>query len=314
MLRWETLTPGRMAAKSPFLVIPLAGHEKLGHIDDHLIRLHMGIHLAILRQSLAMVRCVQNDIVLIRGFGIEHPEEFIHLKANSVVIGIDELLTSRRPGVDRFRRFHNRPPDRRGRIVRIPVAILEMETLLVDENEIAASFIQKAAENTGYAHILRGFEIDVALLERLLGHPPVQGSHRSPPGRLHERRKRALIDVDVDRLIAHLLCVVQDGRVPVGSKGLVGKGVVTGDQIGIADVGKGTGGDTDAEIPEEAPGFERLKERCGGTGVAVQAEIAATNRLVDHIDDAIERPLGGVKGRQVVSWSVICADVLKSVV
>ena len=59
-------------------------------------------------------------------------------------------------------------------------------------------------------------------------------------------------------------------------------------------------------------GFEGLKERCGGARVAVQAEIAATNRLIDDIDDAVEWPLGGVKGRQVVSRSMIFAEVSNS--
>jgi len=52
---------------------------------------------------------------------------------------------------------------------------------------------------------------------------------------------------------------------------------VTGDQISIADVRKGSGGNTNAEILEEATGFEGLKERGCGTRVAIQAEIAATN-------------------------------------
>ena len=120
-----------------------------------------------------------------------------------------------------------------------------------------------------------------------------------------------MIDVNVDRLVAHFLCVIKDGRVLVGSKGIVGKCVVTGNQIGIADVGKGTGSDTNAEILEEALGFEGLKERCGGARVAIQAEIAATNRLIDDIDDAVEWPLGGVKGRQVVSRSMIFAEAFK---
>ena len=60
-------------------------------------------------------------------------------------------------------------------------------------------------------------------------------------------------------------------------KDVVGKCVMPGNQIGIADVGKGSGGDTDAEILEETPGFEGLKERCCGTRVAIQAEIAAAN-------------------------------------
>jgi len=188
-----------------------------------------------------------------------------------------------------------------------------METLLVDENEIAASFIKKTTEKAGYAQILRGFKIDVALLERLLGHPPVQGSHGTFPGRFHERKKVALVDVNVDRLVAHFLCVIKDGRVLVGSKVVVGKCVVTGNEIGIADVGKGTGRDANAEILEEAPDFEGLKERCGGARVAVQAEIAATDRLVDDIDDAVEWPLGGVKGRQVVSRSMIVAEGFKLV-
>ena len=42
-------------------------------------------------------------------------------------------------------------------------------------------------------------------------------------------------------------------------------------------MGKGTGSDTNAKILEEALGFEGLKKRCGGTRVAIQAEIAATN-------------------------------------
>ena len=297
-----------MPAMEPLLAISLADHEELGYIDDHLVRLHMGIHLPMLGQRLAMVRCVQNDIILICRIGNEHPEEFIHLKANPVVIGIDELLTSGRAGVNGFRCFHNRLPNRKGRIVRISIAIVEMETLLVDENEIAASFIQKTTEKAGYAQILRGFKIDVALLERLIVHPPVQGSHGTLPGRFHERRKIALIDVDVDRLVAHFLCVIKEGWVLVGSKGVVGKCVVTGNEIGIADVGKGAGSNTNAEILEAPLGFEGLKERCGGARVAVQAEIAATNRLIDDIDDAVERPLGGVKGRQVVSGSMIFAE------
>ena len=60
----------------------------------------MGIHLPMLGQSLAMVRCIENGIVLICRFGNKHPEEFIHLKADSVVIGIDELFTSGRAGVN----------------------------------------------------------------------------------------------------------------------------------------------------------------------------------------------------------------------
>jgi len=180
-----------------------------------------------------------------------------------------------------------------------------METLLVDENEIAASFIQKTTEKTGYAQVLRGFKIDVALPERLLGHPPVHRSHGTLPGRFHERREVALIDVNVDRLVAHFLCVIKEGRVLVGSKGVVGKCVVTGNEIGIADVGKGTGRDTNAEIPEAPLGFEGLKERRGGARVAIQAEIAATDRFVDYIDDAVVRPSGGVKHRQLVSRSMV---------
>ena len=103
-----------------------------------------------------------------------------------------------------------------------------MEALLVDENEIAAPFIQKTAEEAGYAQILHGFKIDVALLERLLGHPPVQGSHGTLPGRFPELKKVAVIDVNVDRLVAHFLCVIKEGWVLVGSKGVVGKGVVAG--------------------------------------------------------------------------------------
>ena len=83
---------------------------------------------------------------------------------------------------------------------------------------------------------------------------------------------------------------------------------MTGNEIGIAEVGKGTGRDTNAKILEEAPGFEGLKKRCGGTRVAVQAEIAAANRLIDDIDDAVERPLGGVKGRQLVSRSMVFVE------
>jgi len=44
---------------------------------------------------------------------------------------------------------------------------------------------------------------------------------------------------------------------------------VTGNQIGITDMGKGASRNTNAEILEEALGFEGLKERCGGTRVAV---------------------------------------------
>jgi hypothetical protein len=186
-----------------------------------------------------------------------------------------------------------------------------METLLVDENEIAASFIQKATEKAGDAQILRGFKIDVALLERLIGHIPVQRSHGTVPGRFHEQRKIALIDVNVDRLVAHSLCVIKEGRVPGGSKGGVGKCVVTGNQIGIADVGEGTGSDTNAKILEAALGFEGLKERCGGTRVTIQAEIAATDRLVDDIDDAVEWPLGNMKRGKVISRSMIFAEVVK---
>jgi hypothetical protein len=188
---------------------------------------------------------------------------------------------------------------------------VEMEPLLVDENKIAAFIIQKTTENTGYAQILRDIKIDVAPLERLVGHPLVQGSHETLPAHVHERRKVDSIDVNIDRLVAHFLCVIKDGRVLVGSKLIVGKRVVTGNKIGIADVGKGTGCDTNAEILEDAMGFEGLKERCGGTRVAIQAEIAATNRLVDHIDDAVERPLENVKRRQVVSRSTIFAEVFK---
>ena len=97
------------------------------------------------------------------------------------------------------------------------------------------------------------------------------------PGRFYERSKADSIDVNIDRLVAHFLCVIKDGRVLFSSKIVVGKCVVTGDQIGIADVGKGTGRDTNAEILEEAPGFKGLKERCGGARIAIQAEITATN-------------------------------------
>jgi hypothetical protein len=188
-----------------------------------------------------------------------------------------------------------------------------METLLVDENEIASSFIQQTAKKTGYAQILRSFKIDMMLLERLIVHPPVQGSHGTIPRRFHERRKIAFIDVNVDRLVAHFLCVIKDGGVLVGSKGVVGKYVVTGNQIGITDVGKGTGRNTNAKVLEEALGFEGLKERCGGTRVPIQAEIAATNWLIDDINYAVGWPLGSVKRRQVVSRSMILAKVSKLV-
>jgi hypothetical protein len=65
-----------------------------------------------------------------------------------------------------------------------------------------------------------------------------------------------LIDINIDRLIAHFLCVIEDGRVLVGSKGVVGEFVVPGNEIGIAYMGKGSGGDTDAEILKEIPIFE----------------------------------------------------------
>jgi len=45
--------------------------------------------------------------------------------------------------VNGFRCFHDRFPNRKDRIVRVSIAIVEMGTLLVDENEIAAAFIQK---------------------------------------------------------------------------------------------------------------------------------------------------------------------------
>ncbi len=76
----------------------------------------------------------------------------------------------------------------------------------------------------------------MALLERLIVHPPVERSHGTIPGRFDERIKVDLIDVNVDRLIAHFLCVIQDSRVLVRSKGVVGKFVVPGNQIGIAYV------------------------------------------------------------------------------
>ena len=237
---------GGDAVQEPHITVSPAGHEEIGHIDDLRVRLHMRVGLPMLGQRLAMVRCVQHDIVLICRFGHKQPEEFIHLKADPVVIGIDELLTSGRAGVDGLRCFHDRLPDRGGRIVRISVAIVKMEALLVDENEIAAFFIQKGAENAGYAQILRGFKINVALLESLIVHPLVQGSHVTIPGRFHERIKAGFIDVDAYRLVPHFLCVIEEGRVLVGSKGVVGKCVVTADQIGIADVGKGTCGDTNA--------------------------------------------------------------------
>jgi hypothetical protein len=139
----------------------------------------------------------------------------------------------------------------------------------------------------------------------------VQGSDGTIPGRLQERIKVDLIDVDVDRLVAHFLGVIDDGRVLVGTKVVVGKCVVAGNQIGIADVGKGACSDTNAEVFEEAPGFEGLKERCGGPRVAIQTEIAATNRLVDDIDDAVAWPLGSLKVRQFVSRSTILAKAFK---
>jgi len=122
-----------------------------------------------------------------------------------------------------------------------------------------------------------------------------------------------LIDVNVDRLVAHSFCVIKEGWVLFGSKGIIGKCVVAGNKIGIADVGIGTGSDTNAEILEEALSFEGLKERCGGARVAIQTEIAATDRLVDDVDDAVEGPLGSAKGRQVVSGSIIFAEVFKGV-
>jgi len=73
-------------------------------------------------------------------------------------------------------------------------------------------------------------------------------------------------------------------------------------------VGKGAGRNTNAEILEAPLGFEGLKERCGGAPVAVQAEIAATNGLIDDIDDAVKWPLGGAKGRHVFSGSMIFAE------
>jgi hypothetical protein len=188
-----------------------------------------------------------------------------------------------------------------------------MEALLVDENKVATPFIQDVAEDVSYTHILCDFEIDSVLLERLLGHPPIQGSHGSPPGRLHERGKGALIDVDVNRLIAHFLCVIKDGRVLIGLKGVVGKCIVTSKEIGVAEVGKSTGGDTNAKIPEESPSFKGLKERRGGTGVTVQAEITAADRLVDDIDNAVKWPSGDVKGWQGVSRSTILTVMFKPV-
>ena len=152
-----------------------------------------------------------------------------------------------------------------------------METRLVDENEIAASFIQKTTEKAGHTHVLRGLKIDVTLHERLVVHPPVQGSHATLPGRFHKHRKVAMIDVDVDGLVAHFLCVIKEGRVLECSEGVVGKCVVAGNEIGIAQVGKGAGGNTNAKIFEAPLGLEGLEERCGGARVAVQAEIAATN-------------------------------------
>ena len=41
--------------------------------------------------------------------------------------------------------------------------------------------------------------------------------------------------------------------------------------------------------------------------------MAATDRLVNDIDDAVEWPLGGGKGREVVSGSMIFMEGLKLV-
>jgi len=116
---------GRNAGPEPPLPISLAGHEEIGYIDDRLVRRRMGIHLPMLGQSLAMVLCIQDDIILIRRIGNDHSEEFIHRKTNPVVIDVDGLLTSGRAGVNGFRCFHTRLPHRKGRFVRVSIAIVE---------------------------------------------------------------------------------------------------------------------------------------------------------------------------------------------
>jgi hypothetical protein len=73
-------------------------------------------------------------------------------------------------------------------------------------------------------------------------------------------------------------------------------------------MGKGAGSNTYAKILEAPLVFEGLKERCGDAQVAVQAEITATNWLIDDIDDAVKWPLDGAKGRQFLSSSMIFAE------